>query len=73
VIGSIRRECLDHLIVRNQTHLRRVLQRYISYYNATRTHLGLEKDSPNRRPIERQGRIVAREVLGGLRHRYCRI
>src|SRR5450432_1885186 len=44
VIGSIRRECLDHLIVRNQEHLRRVLQGYTSYYNATRTHLGLEKD-----------------------------
>jgi transposase InsO family protein len=70
-IGSIRRECLDRLIVRNQTHLRRVLQRYISCYNATRTHLGLEKDSPNRRSIERHGRIVARAILGGLHHDGC--
>jgi len=73
VIGSIRRECLDHLIVRNQAHLRRVLQRYTSYYNATRTHLGLEKDSLNRRPIECHGRIVACDILGGLHHQYCRV
>jgi transposase InsO family protein len=73
VIGSIRRECLDHLIVRNQAHLRRVLQRYTSYYNATRTHLGLEKETPNRRPVERHGRIVARDVLGGLHHQYSRV
>ena len=72
-ICSIRRECLDHLVVLNQTHLRRVLQRYISYYNATRTHFGLEKNSPNRRPIERHGRIVARAILGGLHHEYCRM
>lgn len=72
VIGSIRRECLDHVIVRNEAHLRRVLQGYTSYYNATRTHLGLEKDSPNRRPIECHGRIVARDVLGGLHHQYAR-
>ena len=49
VIGSIRRECLDHLIVRDQAHLRRALQSYTSYYNATRTHLGLEKDLPQPR------------------------
>ena len=73
VIGSIRRECLDHLIVRNQVHLRRVLQDYTSYYNATRTHLGLEKDSPNRRPVECHGRIVARDILGGLHRQYCRM
>ena len=73
VIGSIRRECLDHLIVRNQAHLRRVLQGYASYYNATRTHLGLEKDSPNRRRVECHGRIVACDVLGGLHHQYCRM
>jgi transposase InsO family protein len=65
VIGSIRRECLDHLTVRNEAHLLRVLQSYTSYYNATRTHLGLRKDSPDRRPIERGGRIVACDVLGG--------
>ena len=73
VIGSIRRECLDHLIVRNQAHLRRILDKYVAYYNATRTHLGLGKDSPNRRAIEHCGRIVAREILGGLHHQYCRM
>jgi len=73
VIGSIRRECLDHLIVRNEAHLRRVLRAYTLYHNATRTHLGLQKDTPNRRPIERRGRIVACEVLGGLHHQYSRI
>ena len=73
VIGSIRRECLDHLIVRNEAHLRRVLQAYTSYYNATRTHLGLRKDAPHRRPIERRGRIVAIRFLGGLHHQYRRM
>jgi transposase InsO family protein len=72
VIGSIRRECLDHLIVRNEAHLRRVLQVYTSYYNATRTHLSLQKDAPHRRPTEHQGRIIACNVLGGLHHQYCR-
>ena len=73
VIGSIRRECLDHVIVRNETHLRNVLHAYSLYYNATRTHLGLSKDAPNRRPIERHGRIVATDILGGLHHQYGRI
>ena len=73
VNGSIRRECLDHVIVRGEAHLRRVLQAYMSYYNATRTHLGLAKDSPHRRLVERRGRIVVTEVLGGLHHQYARI
>ncbi len=72
-IGSIRRECLDHLIVRSEAHLRRVLNRYVAYYNVTRTHLGLHKDTPHHRPIERCGHIVARDVLGGLHHQYCRV
>jgi len=53
--------------------LRRILQRYVSYYNATRTHLGLGKDSPESRPIESHGRIVVHDVLGGLHHQYCRM
>jgi hypothetical protein len=73
VIGSICRECLDHVIVRNEVHLRRVLQAYTSFYNATRTHLGLQKDTHNRRPVERSGRIVTCDVLGGLHHQYSRI
>ena len=72
-IGSIRRECLDHTIIWSETHRRHVLKAYVSYYNATRTHLGIDKDSPIRRSIERQGRIVANPILGGLHHRYARI
>jgi transposase InsO family protein len=73
VIGSIRRECLDHVVVWSEAHLRRVLTGYTSYYNATRTHLGLRKDTPFRRPIEHRGCIVASDILGGLHHRYSRI
>ena len=72
-IGSIRRECLDHVIIWGEAHLRQVLKAYTAYYNATRTHLGIDKDAPNRRPIERCGVIVANAVLGGLHHRYARI
>ena len=72
-IGSIRRECLDHMIVWSEAHLRRVLKEYTSHYNAARTHLGLQKDAPHHRPIERRGRIVTSDVLGGLHHQYCRI
>jgi hypothetical protein len=72
-IGSIRRECLDHVIIWGEAHLRQVLQAYTAYYNATRTHLGIEKDAPNCRPIESCGVIVANAVLGGLHHRYARI
>jgi transposase InsO family protein len=72
-IGSIRRECLDHVIVRDEEHLRRVLSAYSLYYNATRTHLGLRKDAPNRRPVQRRGRIISTDVLGGLHHQYSRI
>jgi transposase InsO family protein len=71
VIGSIRRECLDHLIERSEAHLRHILDRYVAYYNVTRIHLGLEKDPPNRRATERHVRIAAREILGGLHHQYC--
>jgi len=72
LIGSIRRECLDHVIVWNAAHLRQVLRAYAEYYNNDRTHLALGKDSPNSRRIEAQGRIVSRPVLGGLHHRYSR-
>lgn len=73
VIGSIRRECLDHIVVWNEAHLRRVLNAYVAYYNASRTHLGLGKDTPDRRPVENRGAIVSAPILGGLHHRYCRI
>jgi transposase InsO family protein len=73
LIGSIRRECTDHLIVFNAEHLRRILARYAEYYNEARTHISLGKDAPCRRPIERFGDIVAQPILGGLHHRYARI
>src|SRR6201993_335832 len=73
LIGSTRRECLDHVIVFSERHLRHVLQSYMHYYNETRTHLSLDKDSPLSRTVERAGRIVSRPVLGGLHHQYARI
>ena len=73
VIGTIRRECLDHVIVVNDTHLRRVLSAYVQYYNDARTHGSLAKDSPHPRPIERTGTVTAHPILGGLHHRYARI
>jgi transposase InsO family protein len=73
LIGSIRRECTDHLIVLNEEHLRRILTKFSTYYNESRPHVSLGKDAPNRRPIERFGNIVAHSILGGLHHRYARI
>src|SRR5216683_2521034 len=73
LIGSIRRECLDHIVVFGDTHLRRILGAYTVYYNELRTHLSLDEDSPNRRPIQRLGHLTARPLLGGLHHEYCRI
>ena len=73
LIGSIRRECTDHLIAVNAEHLRRILAKYASYYNELRTHVSLEKDAPYPRPVARFGDIVAHPVLGGLHHRYARI
>jgi len=73
VIGSIRRECLDHVVVFNAAHLRRILKTYIEYYNTARTHLRIAKDAPIHRPIEASGRITSRAFLGGLHHHYARI
>jgi transposase InsO family protein len=73
VIGSIRRECLDHITIFNASHLRRVLREYVDYYNNDRTHRSLDKDTPNFRTIETDGVIVSRSILGGLHHRYARI
>jgi transposase InsO family protein len=72
LIGSIRRECLDHIVVFGEAHLRRVLATYTSYYNELRTHLSLSKDSPGYRPVQRYGQLAARPILGGLHHQYCR-
>jgi transposase InsO family protein len=73
LIGSIRRECLDHVIVFGERHLRHVLRSYQQYYNGTRTHVALGKDSPLTRPVQAVGRILSLPVLGGLHHRYIRI
>jgi transposase InsO family protein len=73
LIGSIRRECTDHIIVLGEAHLRRVLKCYATYYNAARTHRSLNKDSPVSRPVHRTGRIISRPILGGLHHQYSRI
>jgi transposase InsO family protein len=72
VIGSIRRECLDHVIILNEEGLRRVLASYIEYYHRSRLHLSLEKDSPDPRPVQSLGTIVAISEVGGLHHRYER-
>lgn len=74
VIGSIRRECLDHVIVLSEASLRRTLTSYFAYYHAWRTHLSLGKDAPESRPIQlpEQGRVVEIPAVGGLHHRYER-
>lgn len=71
--GSIRRECLGHVVIVGEAHLRRVLQAYDDYYNRLRTHLALAKQTPRHRPISRIGVVTARPVLGGLHHEYFRI
>jgi transposase InsO family protein len=73
LIGSIRRECLDHVVVLSEAHLRRILTAYAAYYNGLRTHLALDKDAPLRRPVQSVGRIVSAPVLGGLHHHYARM
>ncbi|MFC1665422.1 integrase core domain-containing protein [Pseudomonadota bacterium] len=76
IIGSIRRDCLDHVIVINERHLRRILRAYIDYYHSSRTHLSLNKDSPDSRPVESPSEgsnIVAFPQVGGLHHRYERL
>ena len=71
-IGSVRRECLDHQLILNAAHLRRVPCDYADYYNGDRTHLALAKDTPLTRAAERLGSIFSRSILGGLHRRYSR-
>jgi transposase InsO family protein len=73
VIGSIRRECLDHIVVVGEWHLRHVLFSYMEYYNGARTHLSLCKDAPIARAVQTVGRVWAQPILGGLHHQYARI
>ena len=74
VIGTLRRECLDHVIVLGEQHLRRILRKYLEYYHSSRTHLALDKDAPE--PREREstegGNVIALPMVGGLHHRYTR-
>ena len=74
VIGSIRRECLDHAIILGERHLKRLLSSYFDYYAKARTHLSLGKDTPNGRRVQppEQGRVVTLKHLGGLHHEYLR-
>jgi len=73
LIGSIRRECVDHFIVLGEAHLRRILQTYARYYNVIRTHWSLDKDAPVSRPVQRIGSIKSHAILGGLHHHYLRV
>jgi len=74
VVGSIRRECLDHVVVIGERHLREILAKYVDYYNRTRTHLSLTKDAPEHRTVHRpsEGRVVEIPRVGGLHHEYLR-
>lgn len=73
LIGSIRRECLDHVVVFGERHLRHLLLSYMRYYNSARTHLSLNKDAPVPRAVQTVGRILPAPILGGLHHHYARI
>lgn len=74
VIGSIRRDCLDHFVVLSERHLRRLLRTYLAYYNTVRPHQALAHNSPQPREVQppARGRIVAIPQVGGLHHRYHR-
>ena len=75
LIGSVKLECLDHLIILNERHLRRILGTYLDYYHGSRTHLSLGKDTPDGRPVQPSGsgRVVSLPKVGGLHHRYERL
>jgi len=73
LIGSIRRECLDHVVVFGERHLRHLLNSYQQYYNEVRTHLSLQKDAPLSRDIRRSGRVLSVPILSGLHHQYVRV
>src|SRR5262249_15661816 len=73
LIGSIRRDCLDHVIVFSEARLRRVLTAYASYSNQVRTDLSLDKDAPDFRQAQPVGAVVAVPLLGGLHHHYVRV
>jgi len=73
--GTLRRDCLDHVLALNGHHLRRIVSRYLSYYHDWRTHLSLSRDAPNPRVVHppSQGKVVAFSEVGGLHHHYERL
>ena len=73
-MGTLRRDCLDHVIVLSENHLRRIVRDYLGYYHSSRTHLSLDKDAPEPRAIEppELGEVIALPQVGGLHHRYTR-
>jgi hypothetical protein len=73
LIGAVRREGLDHLVISGEAHLRRILKTYAAYYNEIRPHLALDKEAPNCRRSQTVGAIVTIPVLGGLHHQYVRV
>ena len=73
LIGSIRRECLDYVVVFGERHLRHLLKSYQEYYNEARTHLSLHKDAPITRTVQTVGQTLAVPILGGLHHQYIRL
>ena len=74
LIGTLGRDCIDHVIVVGENHLRRIVRDYLVYYHGSRTHLALDKDSPEPREVESpdRGKIVEFPMVGGLHHSYCR-
>ena len=72
LIGTVRRECLDRMLVFGETRLRQILSAYAAYYNEVRTHLALGKDAPLGRAVQRSGVVVAIPILSGLHHHYVR-
>ena len=73
LIGSIRRECVDHIVVWGEGHLRRILRAYARYYNTIRTHRSLDKDAPAFRSVQWVGTITSYAIFGGLHHHYARV
>ena len=73
LIGTLRCECLDQMLIFDAAHLRRILSAYAAYYNQARTHLALQKDAPLHRVVQRSGAIVVIPILAGLHHQYVRI
>ncbi len=73
-VGTLRRDCLNHVIVLSENHLRRIVRNYLSYYHSSRTHLSLNKDAPEPRAIEppQSGEVTTLPQVGGLHHRYTR-